>query len=321
MNVNRANSATEPDTSQSTTTSGRCGCRRRSTGSIGIPPDCSERRIVRRMSTRPVAARPPAPPDAGGQLAGERLQRPAQVAQLGGAERERAAVGGAQRRSAPSSPSERRPVAEAGDLVGEGPAERLEGAGDLVAAQRQLELGALPSSRSRPIAAESMVGDVERAQDAVGDGAVGRLVVAEHRHRPRRQRPHRRDVAGRRGREHGDAESVGRPRPWTRRARRLDESAGSGGDRGEDRGRRPGRTRRGPVSCLISTARRPMRTISRSATSSTDRARPASTTSPVDTSTPARRSAPARSTSRSITGAAPSTSPPRGAYRRASGAP
>ena len=51
--VNRANSATEPLTSQSTTSSGRVVRGRRHSGWTGTPPVDSERRMVRRTSSRP----------------------------------------------------------------------------------------------------------------------------------------------------------------------------------------------------------------------------------------------------------------------------
>ncbi len=51
--VNSANSTTEPDTSASTNRSGLVACRARKAGSTGTPPYWSERRSVRRTSSRP----------------------------------------------------------------------------------------------------------------------------------------------------------------------------------------------------------------------------------------------------------------------------
>jgi hypothetical protein len=156
--------------------------------------------------------RPPTSPDAGCELPGERLQRAPEVAHLGGAERQERRVRRAQRLRRVIDAGAPPAVAEPGDLLGEGPAERLQGPGDLVTAQRQLELGAGPLVAQPAHRRRQHVGDVEGAQDAIGDGAVGRLVVPEHRHRPGRQRPHRLDVAGRRRGQHGGAKDLRRSR-------------------------------------------------------------------------------------------------------------
>ncbi len=149
VKVNCANSDTEPDTSQRTTTSGRWGWRLRQAGSSGTPPDWSERRaVVRgvqpagRLLTAPAA-------DAGRELPGQRLDRPPELVQLDRGQLEQ--VSGHRRlRRRRGSPALGEPV---GDLGGQLPAELLEQPGQLLALEQQLQLGQLLGGASAAAAA------------------------------------------------------------------------------------------------------------------------------------------------------------------------
>ncbi|WP_372343602.1 hypothetical protein [Streptomyces sp. KL116D] len=77
-----AKPATEPDTSQSSTSSGRAGRRRRSTGRIGTPPVDSEPRSVRLQVDVAAGGAAPACRETRGEFAGQRVDRAPQFGQL-----------------------------------------------------------------------------------------------------------------------------------------------------------------------------------------------------------------------------------------------
>ncbi len=82
-----------------------------------------------------------------------------------------------------------------GDLVGERPPELLERPGDLVAAERQLELRQIALGTKPAHHGREHVGEVDGAHDAVDHEPVGRVVAAVHRHRPGGETSHRVTVA------------------------------------------------------------------------------------------------------------------------------
>ena len=171
-------------------------------------------RIEAARRTRPATAT-----DASGELAGERLEHAPELGQFGARQRQDGPVESTDRQRLIVTVARRREPA-LGDLVGQRPPELLECPGDLVAAERQLELRQIAFGTEPAHHGREHVGEVEGAHDAVDHEPVGRIVTAVHRHCAGGKGAHRVAVAARgRGADVG-REGRGRRSIQSRRRRR-----------------------------------------------------------------------------------------------------